>query len=117
LPFGACGFESRPGYPSPISAGVIAVNPEGDRAARADAIALLVEAGDVYLPGAADADGSDLRPDRDLAVGAGLIDECADFATPPRRPGTLSQPLSRLHGTVVAPVVSDSTVIGLPPRC
>jgi hypothetical protein len=29
---------------------------------------LLVEAGDVYLPAAANADGSDLRPDRDLAV-------------------------------------------------
>jgi predicted phage terminase large subunit-like protein len=47
--------------------------------ARADAIAPMVEAGNVYLPGAANADGSDCDRTVTPRWAQALIDECADF--------------------------------------
>jgi predicted phage terminase large subunit-like protein len=76
------------------------VDPEGDKVARAHAIAPLVEAGNVYLPGAANADGSDC--DRTVTPHwvQALIDECADFPNSDHddQVDALSQALRRLHG-------------------
>jgi predicted phage terminase large subunit-like protein len=99
-------IEDKANGPAIVSAlqsrfsGVIPVNPEGDKVARAHAVAPLVEAGNVYLPGAANADRSDCDHTVTPQWVQGLIDECANF---PRRDhddqvDALSQALRRLDG-------------------
>lgn len=81
-------------------AGLIAVDPEGDKVARARAVAPDVEAGNVYLPGFANGDGSDYDRTRTEGWVQQLVDECAAFpnAVNDDQVDALSQALRRLAG-------------------
>jgi predicted phage terminase large subunit-like protein len=96
--------------------GVIAVDPEGDKVARAHAIAPLVEAGNVHLPGAANADGSDCDRTVTPQWVQTLIDECADFPNSDHddQVDALSQALRRLRsqGQVVRQKSKGKTMMG-----
>ena len=87
-------------------AGLIAVNPAGEdtpqgKVGRARAVAPDVEAGNVYLPGAPNADGTDYDPTRTPAWVKGLVDECAAFPNSAHddQVDALSQALLPLAGT------------------
>jgi predicted phage terminase large subunit-like protein len=99
-------IEDKANGPAIISAlrrripAVTPVDPEGDKVARAHAIAPMVEAGNVLLPGAANADGSDCDRTVTPHCVQALIDECADFPNSDHddQVDALSQALSRLWG-------------------
>ncbi len=99
--------EDKANGPAVISAlrrqvaGLIAVNPKGDKVARARAIAPDVEAGNVYLPGMANAEGSGYDPLQTPGWVCGLVDECAAFpnAAHDDQVDALSQALLRLAGS------------------
>ena len=81
--------------------GLLAVDPRGDKGARARAVAPDVEAGNVHLPGMANAEetGYDRLQTPDWV--RGLVDECAAFpnAAHDDQVDALSQALMRLAGT------------------
>ena len=98
--------EDKANGPAVISAlrrkvpGLTAVNPQGDKVARARAVAPDVEAGNVYLPGAANATETDYDPTRTPDWVKGLVEECAAFpnAAHDDQVDALSQALLRLAG-------------------
>jgi predicted phage terminase large subunit-like protein len=59
--------------------GLIAVDPRGDKVARARAVAPALEAGNVYLPGRPSADGSDYDRAHTPDWVQAFIEECAAF--------------------------------------
>ena len=59
--------------------GLTAVDPKGDKVARARAVAPDVEAGNVYLPGMANSEGTGYDPMQTPDWVRGLVDECAAF--------------------------------------
>jgi predicted phage terminase large subunit-like protein len=79
---------------------MIAVPPEGDKVARARSVAALVEAGDVFLPGAPNADESDCDRTVTPEWVQALIEECATFpnAAHDDQVDALSQALRALSG-------------------
>ncbi len=86
--------------------GMVAVNPSGEdtplgKVGRARAVAPDVEAANVYLPGASNADGTDYDPTRTPDWVKGLVDECAAFpnAAHDDQVDALSQALMRLAGS------------------
>src|SRR5215210_8259887 len=80
--------------------GLIAVKPQGDKVARARAVAPDVEAGNVHLPGAANAAETDYDPTLTPDWVKGLVDECAALpnAAHDDQVDALSQSLMRLAG-------------------
>ena len=80
--------------------GMIAVNPQGDKVARARSVAPQIEAGNVLLPGAANARHTDCDPSRTPLWVRGLVDECASFpnAAHDDQVDALSQALNRMAG-------------------
>ncbi|HZC13871.1 MAG TPA: phage terminase large subunit, partial [Thermoleophilaceae bacterium] len=80
--------------------GLIAVDPQGDKVARARAVAPDVEAGNVYLPGAPNATATDYDPTITPAWVRALVDECAAFPNSAHddQVDALSQALMRLAG-------------------
>ena len=80
--------------------GLVAVKPQGDKVARARAVAPDVEAGNVHLPGAPNATETDYDPTRTPDWVKGLVDECAAFpnAAHDDQVDALSQALMRLAG-------------------
>lgn len=99
--------EDKANGPAVISAlrreiaGMIAVDPEGDKIARARSIAPQIEAGNVYLPGAPNHAHSDYDPSRTPHWTQALIDEAASFpnAAHDDQVDALSQALRRLTDT------------------
>lgn len=81
--------------------GLLGVDPRGDKEARAQAIAPEIEAGNVYLPGYANADHTDYDPSMTPLWVKQLVDECASFpnAAYKDQVDALSQALLRLAGT------------------
>ena len=81
--------------------GMIGVNPRGDKIARARSVAPQVEAGNVYLPGAANAKHSDYDPSSTPRWVRALVDECASFpaAAHDDQVDALSQALHRMADT------------------
>ncbi len=59
--------------------GVIAVSPRGTKLSRAQAVQPLVEAGNVYLPGAPSADGESYDRAQTPEWVQGFVEECASF--------------------------------------
>jgi predicted phage terminase large subunit-like protein len=98
--------EDRANGPALIStlrgkiAGIVAVSPRGDKVARARAIAPELEAGNVYLPGRPNRDGSGYDPLGTPAWVQALVDEAASFpnAAHDDQVDALSQALLRLAG-------------------
>jgi predicted phage terminase large subunit-like protein len=82
-------------------AGVIAIDPRGDKVARAHAVTAQLEAGNVHLPGAANRDASDCDPALTAQWVQELIGECASFpnAAYDDQVDALSQALDRLRGS------------------
>ena len=80
--------------------GMVGVNPQGDKVARARAVAPQVEAGNVHLPGAANARHTDYDPSRTPMWVRTLVDECASFpnAAHDDQVDALSQALTRMAG-------------------
>ena len=81
--------------------GLSGVNPKGDKVARARAVAPEVEAGNVYLPGMANAEGTGYDRMQTPEWVRGLVDECAAFpnAAHDDQVDALSQALTRLAGS------------------
>jgi len=81
--------------------GMVGVNPQGDKSARARAIAPQVEAGNVYLPGAPNAKHTDYDPSLTPMWVRQLVDECASFpnAAHDDQVDALSQALMRMAGS------------------
>ncbi len=81
--------------------GLSAVKPKGDKVARARAVAPEVEAGNVHLPGTANAEGTGYDPTQTPDWVRGLVDECAAFpnAAHDDQVDALSQALLRLAGS------------------
>jgi predicted phage terminase large subunit-like protein len=98
--------EDKANGPAVISAlkreipGIRPVNPRGDKVARARAVAPEVESGNVYLPGMANAEGTNYDPLQTLDWVKGLVEECASFpnAAHDDRVDALSQALNELAG-------------------
>ena len=80
--------------------GMVGVNPQGDKSARAHAIAPQVEAG-VYLPGAPNVKHTDYDPSLTPMWVRQLVDECASFpnAAHDDQVDALSQALMRMAGS------------------
>jgi predicted phage terminase large subunit-like protein len=99
--------ENRANGPAVISAlhnelaGIIAIDPRGDKVARAHAITAQLEAGNVYLPGAGNRERSDCDPALTAQWVQELIGECASFpnAAYDDQVDALSQALDRLRGS------------------
>jgi len=81
--------------------GLAPVDPKGDKVARARAVAPEVEAGNVHLPGMADAEGTGYDPTQTPDWVRALVEECASFpnAAHDDQVDALSQALMRLAGT------------------
>lgn len=98
--------ENKANGPAVIStlhnelAGIIAIDPRGDKVARAHSITAQLEAGNVYLPGAANREQSDCDPALTPQWVQELIGECASFpnAAYDDQVDALSQALDRLRG-------------------
>ncbi len=80
--------------------GLTPVSPKGDKVARARAVAPEVEAGNVHLPGAANAEGTGYDASQTPDWVRGLVEECAAFpnAAHDDQVDALSQALVRLAG-------------------
>ena len=80
--------------------GMIPVNPQGDKIARARSVAPQLEAGNVHLPGAPNARHTDYDPSRTPLWVRALVDECASFpnAAHDDQVDALSQALNRMAG-------------------
>jgi len=78
--------------------GMMGVSPQGNKAARARAVAPRIEAGNVYLPGKANADHTDYDPVKTPLWVKALVDECASFpnAAHDDQVDALSQALLRM---------------------
>ena len=79
---------------------MVGVSPQGDKIARARAVAPQIEAGNVHLPGAPNAKHTDCDPSRTSLWVRTLVDECASFpnAAYDDQVDALSQALSRMAG-------------------
>jgi predicted phage terminase large subunit-like protein len=80
--------------------GLTAVSPQGDKVARARAVAPELESGNVYLPGHPSADGEGYDRAQTPAWVHGLVDECALFPNGAHddQVDALTQALVRLAG-------------------
>ena len=78
--------------------GMVPVNPQGDKIARARSVVPQLEAGNVHLPGAPNARHSDYDPSITPLWVRALVDECASFpnAAHDDQVDALSQALSRM---------------------
>ena len=86
-------------------AGLVAVNPRGDKVARARAAAPEIEAGNIYLPGAPSPDGQSYDRTRTPHWVQEFIEECAAFpnAAHDDQVDACSQALIRLAGSSTPP--------------
>ena len=85
-------------------AGLVAVTPNGDKVARARAVAPALEAGNVFLPGAPSPVGSGYDRARAPQWVQGFVDECAGFpnAAHDDQVDAFSQALVRLASSAIA---------------
>ena len=85
---------------------MVGVSPQGDKSARARAVAPQVKAGNVYLPGAPNAKHTDYDPSVTPRWVRQLVDECASFpnAAHDDQVDALSQALMRMaHAVATMP--------------
>ena len=114
--------EKKANGPAVISAlrtevpGVVGVDPKGDKVARARAAAPLLEAGNLYLPGAPSADGQGYDRLRTPRWVQGFVEECAGFpnAAHDDQVDAFSQAMTRLGtGAASLPPPSSERTVGI----
>ena len=114
--------EKKANGPAVISAlrtevpGVIGVDPKGDKVARARAAAPLLEAGNLYLPGAPSPDGQGYDRVRTPRWVQSFVEECAAFPNVAHddQVDAFSQAMTRLGtGATTLPPPSSERTVGI----